>query len=68
MKAKLIVVNPHNRCYTFLSDSNDRIYMAFGKDDPSVTAGDFYDIEPYEGTTWSPNGIPATLWRFKKWR
>lgn len=65
MKAKLIVVNPHNRCYTFLLD-DDRIYMAFRKDDPDVTVGDFYDIESYEGTQWSTNSIPATLWRFKK--
>ena len=65
MKAKLIVVNPHNRCYTFLLD-DDRIYMASGKDDQDVTVGDFYDIESYEGTQWSPNTIPATLWRFKK--
>lgn len=40
--------------------------MAFGSKDPDVTIGDFYDIESYEGTQWSPNTIPTTLWRFKK--
>lgn len=65
MKAKLIVVNPHNRCYTFRTDNDVLIYMAFGKDDPGVTVGDYYDIESYEGTQWSPNSIPTTLWRFK---
>lgn len=66
MKAKLIVKNPHNRCYSFLLESGERIYMAFGSNDPDVIVGDSYNIEPYEGTQWSPNTIPATLWRFKK--
>ena len=66
MKAKLVTINPHNRCYTFLSDSGDRIYMAFGKDDPKCTVGDSYDIESYEGVQWGPKTSPSTLWRFKK--